>query len=1261
MKKYLLHSLLSVIFSCSSTVLLQAQNLVLNPSFENTSSCPQGISEFYLCTNWTSTNTGADTCSSPDLYAACAPSFGGVNVPNALLGYHTARTGTHFAGIILGDGLPGCIPTGDNYREYIEGTLSAPLVAGQKYLVIFYASLAEDIMWGSNSLGVYFSNTQYLHDACPNNAIIPETPQLEMCGPAIMDTVNWIPVEWIYTAAGGEQYFTIGNFNNDANTNHVTHNCGTFNPYIYYYIDDVSISPVGPNVCAFAVLTDSANATCGASNGKVAVTALGCPSPFTYAWSNSATTATVSNVPQGSYTVTVTDQTNCHVTASVSVNSNPMTVSMSATNPGCNSSTGSASVSATSGTGPFTYVWSNGSTAQSITDLQAGSYYVTVTGAPGCVAHDSVSLLGSSGMAITPLTTGASCGTSNGSATVNVSGGTPPYHYNWSNGDTAQTATGLAPGTYTVTVAGDTASATFFTENFTNGGTGWTLNTAGTGPNGDSHNQWIVNTDANCTCGSGNYLHITVNSTNSGCLNCLLMAGQCTYLEVASIFGQGDFSTDELAISPVISTVGKSNISLTFNCMADGTPGSDYGLVDFSNDGGNTWSAQPVQFVDSFNCTLVSVPVPINYQNNANFRFAFEWVNGAGSLGGNAGNPPGFVIDNVSLTAASSTCPAITTVTIPSIDSITASVSQVEPACGQNNGSVTATETGTGPFTYLWNNGATSQSVTGLGAGLYIVTVSSSGGCTATASASLSVGSGNISSIASGTNATCGNNNGTITVTVSPSGANYTYLWSNGLTTASINNLGAGTYNVTVSLSGGCSATASSTIISTPGISASASGTRAGCTNSGTGVVTVNTGTAPYTYLWSNGDTAANVTGLAAGNYTITITDAAGCSATATATVISTGTGVTLNAVPTNSGCSSNTGAIGISISTGTTPFSYAWSNGATTDSVSGLAPGTYTVTVTGHDGCTASASATVSASGALTVNAAETGTVCGGNSGSARVTPVGNGPFTYTWSNGATTDSITNVAAGTYTVTVLGTGSCSATAAEVVGTSGTAVNIHASENSICQGDTSQICAPAGYQSYHWSNGDNGQCINATASGNYYVTVTGTGNCTASSNTIFLTVNTPVPVTVTVHGDTLKASSAVSYQWYLAGNAIPGAASSIYVATQDGSYTVKGTDGNGCTATSNTEVIKVLGIAQTGTDENIKVYPNPLQGGSWHIDVSAEWAGSNCELIDATGRVIYRTRLKAEQNEVEMNVAQGVYLVRIISGEKNYTVKLIKL
>ena len=236
------------LFSALVSTHLFAQNLVLNPSFENYSSCPMGPSELENANNWHHpfNNVVGDTCSTSDLYNVCSP-FGsfGVGVPESIMGNEPAHTGNGYAGIILYEGfaLTGCTPIfGSNWREYVEGELSSPLQAGQTYCVKFYVSLADNVKWATNDIGVYFSNSLInINCTSVNNSVLPFTPQLQYSGPDLTNSNGWTELSWSYTASGGEQYITIGNFKNDANTSYSCANASAFNPYSYYFIDDVAV------------------------------------------------------------------------------------------------------------------------------------------------------------------------------------------------------------------------------------------------------------------------------------------------------------------------------------------------------------------------------------------------------------------------------------------------------------------------------------------------------------------------------------------------------------------------------------------------------------------------------------------------------------------------------------------------------------------------------------------------------------------------------------------------------------------------------------------------------------------------------------------------------------------------------------------------------------------------------------------------------------------------------------------------------------
>lgn len=210
--------------------------------------------------------------------------------------------------------------------------------------------------------------------------------------------------------------------------------------------------------------------------------------------------------------------------------------------------------------------------------------------------------------------------------------------------------------------------------------------------------------------------------------------------------------------------------------------------------------------------------------------------------------------------------------------------------CGQNNGSATANVTG-GPaagLSYLWSNGATTATASNLAAGNYGVTVSAYGIQLYTGTATVANSSGpSVSAVNVGT-INC--NGGTATISVNTNGgtAPLTYLWSNGSTATSIT-VGAGTYSATITDAVGCVVTVAPTVLTEPSAIAATINTTDESlpgANDGSAAANATGGTAPYTYLWSNGSTSNPATGLTAGTYSVTITDANGCTFVQTTDVL---------------------------------------------------------------------------------------------------------------------------------------------------------------------------------------------------------------------------------------------------------------------------------------------------------------------------------------------------------------------------------------
>lgn len=274
---------------------------------------------------------------------------------------------------------------------------------------------------------------------------------------------------------------------------------------------------------------------------------------------------------------------------------------------------------------------------------------------------------------------------------------------------------------------------------------------------------------------------------------------------------------------------------------------------------------------------------------------------------------------------------------------------------GGNNGATTVTMAGTAPYTFVWSNGATTASITGLTAGIYTVSATNADGCFNVAVDTIEQPTVLANSF-SVTPATCSGTNGTATATVSGGTAPYTYLWSNLQTTAGATGLSAGTYSLAVTDANGCTFAATTTVTLVPFVTSTAS-TPTKCAGSSDGVATsvvTSGGTPPYTYAWSSGQTTQVATGIGAGTYTVVTTDAVGCSTTKTVTVTSPAAVVASSTSQPATYPNFNNGTATGSATGGNAPYTYVWSNGVTAQTITGLSTGNYTVCVTDNFGCSA-------------------------------------------------------------------------------------------------------------------------------------------------------------------------------------------------------------------------------------------------------------------------------------------------------------------
>jgi len=479
-------------------------------------------------------------------------------------------------------------------------------------------------------------------------------------------------------------------------------------------------------------------------------------------------------------------------------------------------------------------------------------------------------------------------------------------------------------------------------------------------------------------------------------------------------------------------------------------------------------------------------------------------------------------------------------------------------------GSVTLT---TGSFaSYLWSTGETTQSITVSASGSYTVTVTDGNGCEGT-SAPITVTVNPLPTptvSAGGPTTFC--QGGSVTLTSSPA---VSYLWSNGQTTQSITVSTAGSFSVTVTDGNGCQGTSVpvvTTINSNPTPTITADGPTTFCVG-GSVTLTASSGSS---FVWSTGATTQSITVSAAGSYTVTVTDANGCSGTSAAV------NVTVNNNP-NPTISTNGPTQfcdgGSVILTASSATSYLWSTGATTQSITVTTSGSYSVMVTNANGCSgtsAPTNVTVFSNPDPELTASGNTTFCQGGSVQLSVT-LGN---SYLWSTGATAQTITVNASGSYWATVTNINGCSGvsdTVDVVVNPNPTPTITADGPLEFCNGDSVTLTASAA-SAYLWSNGATTQSTTVYASGSYSVTVTDANGCNGTSTPVTVVVN-ELPFsfifaagpTTFCEGDSvdLVARESAGYLWS------NGATTQIITVSTSGTYSVVNIDDNGCQQQSN--------------------------------------------------------------------------------------------
>ncbi|HLO82007.1 MAG TPA: hypothetical protein VK166_13660 [Chitinophagaceae bacterium] len=973
--------------------------------------------------------------------------------------------------------------------------------------------------------------------------------------------------------------------------------------------------------------------TCkGWNNGTATAAQTGGVSPYTYSWNTNPvqTSATATNLPPGSYTVTVKDAAGATATAIANI-SEPQALALTVS-PGTITNSGgttNVTLSATGGTAPYTF---SGPT----TNVKAGTYTYSVSDSRGCTDSKTITITEPAPTSSNLLlwissTTQVTCnGASDGTATVTTSGGAAPLTYSWNTNpvQTTATATKLPPGTWVVTVKdalGSTGTATAY---ITQPDKLVLSVTAGT----ISTNGGTTNVTISATGGTAPY---TYTGPTSG-----VKAGTYTYTVKDA---RGCTDTKTITITEPAASNTNSNLAVWISNNTPPCYGANNGSSTVTTFGGvapitYSWNTNPVQTTATASNLAPGTYIVTVKDATGTTLTATAYISGPPKLvlsvtAGTISTYGGSTTVNLSATGGSApysfTGPTIDvkagtytytvkdaygctdsktiTITEPAVPTnFVVAISSTDVTCwGWATGSAQANPSGgVAPYTYSWNTGATTAFIGSLKAGSYSVSVKDASGATATASVVIREPQRLLIDVSAGSISTYG---GTTFVTLSATGGNPAYTFS-----GQTDNVPAGTYVYKVTDTRGC-ADQKTVVITQPAPSVLTaqinSSTNVSCNGAadGTALVTATGGVAPYSYSWNTNpvQTAASAASLKPGTYTVNVRDANNAVATATVTITEPEK-VNLVATPGTITSYGGTTSVVLSATGGTTPYHFS----GQTDN---LTAGSYTFDVIDAKGCTDYKTITISqpAPAALVVAVKKDNVSCNGaNSGSATVSVSGGiAPYSFSWNTNPVQTGATATAlkAGTYQVTVTDALNATTTATVDI-TEPDKLILTATPGTITTyGGTTTVnlSAVGGVEPYSFTG--------ATAdlkAGTYSYEVKDAAGCT-DAKTLTIADAAPLELTasvsstnVTCNGSdngaaTVSVAGGVApykYSW----NTTPAQTSAAVSGLKAGTYQVTVTDALNATTTASVNITEPAKLILTATPGTITTY-----GGTTNVNLSA--------------------------------------------------------
>ena len=908
----------------------------------------------------------------------------------------------------------------------------------------------------------------------------------------------------------------------------------------------------------------------GESTGSIDVSVAGGTPPYTYLWSNSATTEDLSDLIAGTYSLTVTDSLGCTEFLSVDISEPlaPLSVILSPVDVLCTGdSTGSIDALVSGGTASYTYLWSNGETTEDITNLPSGNYTLDVTDDNGCdftITTPVIEPLDS--LSVDLVSFDADCfGAPTGSILGSAAGGTAPYSYLWSNGETTDDLANLIAGVYTITVTDDHNCVVSVSDTVNHPDE---ILLSDTPIDVLCFGESTGSIDLSVTGGVPSYSFVWSNGETTEDINDI-PAG---IYDVDVFDDNGCLSEHQVEIIEPLAPIALSESHTDALCI-----GGSQGTIDLSVTGGTP-------------------AYSILWNNDETSEDIIDLV--AGTYTAQVTDDHG-CIDSLSIEILD-----------PS-NTMELSVSETDVLCFANNtGEIDLTVMGGAePYSFDWSNAETTEDLTGLLAGNYFVIVQDNNLCESFISGFIEEPDAPISAIDTLTHVLCsGDSTGVIFIEASGGTAPYTYLWDNGETTTQIDSLPIGDYTLTVTDDHLCTQDFTYTITSPSEVFIDTAITLVSCFGGDDGAIDTSPsgGIPPYTYLWNTGETTQDIDTLVFGNYTLTITDSNECITQETFLVDQPATPVAITNTSGNISCfGGNDGFIDITVSGGNGGYVFDWSNAAVSEDLTDLFIGVYIVEVQDSKGCIDRDTIELTQPLApLSLTTEMTPVICfsEANGTATVVADGGTAPYSYLWSNGETTSLITGLIIGDYSVVVTDSLGCvdsvTVTVTEPPLLTATADSIDV----LCFGDSTgsvsvlALGGVGGYE-YLWSTTDTTATVNNLPAGSYTVTVNDANGCTSTASTSINQPDTPLTGSLVVVDNLCFGESFGSIDATINGGVLPYVYSwSNGETTQDidslanGSYTLTVTDSNLCVLILDTLITSPSEVTITHIQTNVSCF-----------------------------------------------------------------------